>query len=250
MIIIKSEKEIEIMKVAGGIVAGAHKAVKDAIRPGITTKELDNIAREYIESKEGYPSFKGYQGFPASICASINNEVIHGIPRNIALKDGDIISIDIGAIYNGYHGDAARTHPVGNVSPEALKLIDVARDSFYAGIKYAKLGYRLSDISHRIQAYVEERGYSVVRAYVGHGIGQQMHEDPQIPNYGSPGRGPRLRKGMTLAIEPMINEGTYEVDTLDDGWTVVTRDGKLSAHYENTIAITDGDPIILTCESG
>ena len=250
MIIIKSEKEIEIMKVAGGIVAGAHKAVKDAIRPGITTKELDNIAREYIESKEGYPSFKGYQGFPASICASINNEVIHGIPRNIALKDGDIISIDIGAIYNGYHGDAARTHPVGNVSPEALKLIDVARDSFYAGIKYAKLGYRLSDISHGVQAFVEERGYSVVRTYVGHGIGQQMHEDPQIPNFGSPGRGPRLRKGMTLAIEPMINEGTYEVDTLDDGWTVVTRDGKLSAHYENTIAITDGDPIILTCESG
>lgn len=248
MIIIKSKKEIELMSRAGRIVAGAHRAVEAAIRPGITTAELDTIARQYIEGQGAYPSFKGYYGFPGSICSSVNDEVIHGIPGDTILQDGDIVSIDIGAIYDGYHGDAARTHPVGNVSSEALELIEVTKDSFYEGIKYARLGYRLSDISHRIQLFVEERGYSVVRSYVGHGIGQEMHEDPQIPNFGPPGKGPRLREGMTLAIEPMVNQGTHEVVTLDDNWTVVTKDGKLSAHYENTIAIMEDGPIILTLE--
>lgn len=248
MIIIKSKKEIEIMSAAGKIVSGAHEAVREAIRPGITTAELDRIAREYIEGQGAYPSFKGYQGFPGSICASVNDQVIHGIPGNVTLKDGDIISVDIGAMYNGYHGDAARTHPVGDVSPEALDLIEVTKDSFYEGIKYARSGYRLSDISHAIQVFVEQRGYSIVRAYVGHGIGQDMHEDPQIPNFGPPGKGPRLRKGMTLAIEPMVNQGTHEIVTLDDNWTVITKDGKLSAHYENTIAIMEDGPIILTLE--
>lgn len=248
MIIIKSKKEIEIMGAAGKIVAGAHEAVREAIRPGITTAELDRIAEEYIEEQGAYPSFKGYQGFPGSICASVNHRVIHGIPGRLTLKDGDIISIDIGAMYNGYHGDAARTHPVGDVSPEALELIEVTKNSFYEGIKYARVGYRLSDISHAIQTSVEENGYSVVRSYVGHGIGQDMHEDPQIPNYGPPGKGPRLRPGMVLAIEPMVNQGTYEIEILDDNWTVITRDRKLSAHYENTIAITEDDPIILTLE--
>lgn len=248
MIIIKSKKEIDIMSEAGKIVAGAHEAVREAIKPGITTAELDRIAEEYIEKQGAYPSFKGYYGFPASICVSVNETIIHGIPGNLTLNDGDIVSIDIGAIYNGYHGDAARTHPVGDVSPEALNLIEVTRDSFYEGIKYAREGYRLSDISHAIQTFVENRGYSVVRAYVGHGIGQDMHEDPQIPNYGPPGKGPRLRTGMTLAIEPMVNQGTHEIVTLDDNWTVNTKDGKLSAHYENTIAIMEDGPIILTLE--
>lgn len=248
MIIIKSKNEIDIMREAGKIVAGALEAIRKAIAPGITTAELDKIAEDYIRSKGAIPSFKGYQGFPASICASVNAQVIHGIPGPTVLKEGDIISIDIGAIYNGYHGDAARTYPVGAVSPNALKLIKVTEESFYKGLEFAREGYRLSDISHAIQTYVEGHGYSVVKAFVGHGIGQQMHEDPQVPNFGRPGRGPRLRAGMTLAIEPMVNEGTDEVVTLDDRWTVVTKDGSLSAHYENTIAITSDEPIILTVE--
>lgn len=248
MIIIKSKNEIDIMREAGKIVAGALEAIRKAIAPGITTAELDKIAEDYIRSKGAIPSFKGYQGFPASICASVNAQVIHGIPGPTVLKEGDIISIDIGAIYNGYHGDAARTYPVGAVSPNALKLIKVTEESFYKGLEFAREGYRLSDISHAIQTYVEGHGYSVVKAFVGHGIGQQMHEDPQVPNFGRPGRGPRLRAGMTLAIEPMVNEGTDEVVTLDDHWTVVTKDGSLSAHYENTIAITSDEPIILTVE--
>ncbi|WIF95571.1 type I methionyl aminopeptidase [Caminicella sporogenes] len=246
MIIIKSDKEIELMREAGRIVAKTHEKLKEYIKPGITTKELDEIAESEIRKLGGIPAFKGYGGFPASICASINEEVVHGIPGLKKLKDGDIISIDIGAIYNGYYGDSAKTHPVGNISEEAQRLIDVTRESFYEGLKYCKEGYRLSDISHAIQTHVEKNGFSVVRDYVGHGIGTNMHEDPQILNFGPPGKGPRLRKGMVFAIEPMVNMGTYKVKTLLDNWTVVTLDGKLSAHYEHTIAITEDEPIILT----
>lgn len=246
MIYIKSRKEIELMREAGRIVAEAHELIKKAIRPGITTKELDEIAERHILEKDAIPAFKGYGGFPANICASINHEVVHGIPGLKQLEEGDIISIDIGAIYKGYYGDAAQTHAVGEISERARELIEVTRDSFYEGIKFAKEGYRLSDISHAIQSYVEKHGFSVVRNYVGHGIGTSMHEEPQIPNYGPPGKGPRLKEGMALAIEPMVNMGAYDVKVLSDGWTVVTLDGEYSAHYENTIAITDEEPEILT----
>lgn len=246
MIIIKSQREIELMRKAGWIVALALKEVEKHIKPGITTAELNSIAEEVIRSYGAYPTFKGYNGYPAAICTSVNEEVVHGIPGLKTLKDGDIISVDIGAMIEGYNGDAARTFAVGNVSKEALDLIEVTKESFYRGLAYAKPGYRLSDISHAIQEYVESHNYSVVRDYVGHGIGQKMHEDPQIPNYGPPGKGPRLKAGMTFAIEPMVNMGTYEVYTLRNKWTVVTRDGSLSAHYENTIVITDEDPQILT----
>lgn len=246
MIILKSRREIDLMREAGRIVALALEEIEKNIRPGITTGELDKIAEEFILSHGAVPAFKGYRGFPASICTSINEEVVHGIPGLRTLKDGDIISIDIGAVVDGYYGDAARTYPVGKVAPEALRLIEVTRESFFAGIAFAKPGYRLSDISHAIQTYVESRNFSVVRDYVGHGIGQKMHEDPQIPNYGPPHKGPRLKAGMTFAIEPMVNAGDYEVYTLENRWTVVTKDGSLSAHYENTIAITEGEPRILT----
>ena len=246
MIIIKSEKELELMQEAGRIVAGALEVVKKAIAPGVTTAELDEIAKDYILSKGATPAFKGYQGYPANICASINNQVVHGIPGPTPLKEGDIVSIDIGAFYMEYCGDAARTYPVGKVSPEALDLIKVTKEAFFRGLEFAREGYRLSDISHAIQVYVEQRGYSVVKALVGHGIGQEMHEEPQVPNFGPPGRGPRLREGMTLAIEPMVNQGSDQVRVLDDGWTVVTQDGSLSAHYEHTIAITEDQPLILT----
>ncbi len=246
MIILKSDKEIEIMGKAGRIVAKTHEELEKHIRPGITTKELDEIAEETIRSLGGIPAFKGYNGFPASICASINEEVVHGIPGLKKIKDGDIISIDIGAIYDGYYGDSAKTHGVGNISHEAQRLIDVTKQSFYEGLKYCRVGYRLSDISHAIQTYVEKHGFSVVRDLVGHGIGTNMHEDPQVLNFGPPGKGPRLAKGMVIAIEPMVNEGTYKVKTLLDDWTVVTQDNKLSAHYEHTVAITDSDPILLT----
>lgn len=248
MIILKSKRELEWMREAGKIVAGAHEAVRKAIAPGVTTKELDRVAEEYIVRHNATPAFKGYGGFPASICASINEQVIHGIPGDATLKDGDIISVDIGAFYNGYCGDAARTHPVGDVSPEAIRLMEVTEQSFFEGIKFASPGYRLSDISHAIQSYVERNGYSVVREFVGHGIGQNMHEDPQVPNYGRPGKGIRLRPGLALAVEPMVNQGGHEVRTLKNGWTVVTVDGSLSAHYENTIAITEGQPAIMTLE--
>jgi len=248
MIIIKSKHELELMRIAGKIVAGAHQVVRQAIRPGITTEELDRLAEEYIRSQDAIPSFKGYYGFPASICVSVNDEVVHGIPGPVALKEGDIVSVDIGAIYKGYHGDSAKTYPVGEITPAARRLIEVTRASFYEGLKYARVGYRLSDISHAIQTFVEQNGYSVVKDYVGHGIGQKMHEDPQIPNFGPPGKGPRLRPGMTLAIEPMVNEGTDQVKTLQNNWTVVTEDGSLSAHYEHTVAITENDPILLTVE--
>ena len=246
MIILKSKKEIELMREAGKIVAETHEILKAAIKPGITTKELDNIAENNIRKYKAEPSFKGYHGYTGSICASINEEIVHGIPGNKILKEGDIISIDIGAYYKGYHGDAAKTHGVGIISDEDKNLIEVTRQSFYEGIKYAKLGYRLSDISHAIQTHVEKHNFSVVRDFVGHGIGSQMHEDPQIPNYGPPGKGPRLQEGMILAIEPMVNAGSYHVRILGDGWTAVTIDGKKSAHYEHTIAITTDEPIILT----
>ncbi|NLM04240.1 MAG: type I methionyl aminopeptidase [Clostridiales bacterium] len=246
MIYIKSRQEIEIMRKAGRIVAEAHELIREAIKPGITTKELNEIAEEHIVKSGAIPAFKGYGGFPASICASVNHEVVHGIPGLKRLEDGDIISIDIGALYDGYYGDAAKTHPVGVISEKAQKLIDVTRESFYEGIKYAFEGNRLSDISHAIQKYVEKEGFSVVRDYVGHGIGTKMHEAPQIPNYGAAGRGPRLRAGMTLAIEPMINTGTYKVKVMPDEWTVVTLDGEYSAHYEHTIAITEDEPELLT----
>ena len=255
MISIKTKSEIDLMRTAGEIVALVLKKIEENISPGVTTIELDRIAEESIRSKGAIPSFKGYKAayaniddFPGSICASINDEVVHGIPGLRELKDGDIISVDVGAYINGFHGDAARTYPVGNVAPNALRLIRVTEESFYKGLEFAREGYRLSDISHAIQVYVEGHGYSVVKALVGHGIGQAMHEEPQIPNYRPPGRGPRLREGMTLAIEPMINAGAHEVVTLHDGWTVVTRDGSLSAHYEHTIAITQGQPLILTQE--
>jgi len=246
MIVIKTNKEIELMQESGRIVALAHEAIKKAIKPGITTGELDEIAEAIILANDAIPSFKGYHGYPASICASVNNQVIHGIPGGTTLKEGDIISIDIGAFKNGYHGDAARTHPVGKVNDAALELIKVTEESFFEGLKYCRIGYRLSDVSHAIQSYAEERGFGVVRDFVGHGIGRQMHEDPPIPNYGAPGRGPRLEKGMALAIEPMINSGDFKVKVLDDEWTVVTKDNSLSAHYENTLIITDGEPLLLT----
>lgn len=246
MIYIKSRQEIEIMRQAGRIVAEAHELIREAVKPGVTTKELDAIAEKHIIKSGAIPAFKGYGGFPASICASVNHEVVHGIPGLKTLEDGDIISIDIGALYKGYYGDAAKTHAIGKISERAKELIEITRESFYEGIKFAKLGYRLSDISYAVQTHVEDKGLSVVRSYVGHGIGTNMHEEPQIPNYGPPGKGPRLKEGMVLAIEPMINIGTYEVKVLSDGWTVVTLDGEYSAHYEHTVAITDGEPEILT----
>lgn len=246
MISIKSLKEIELMRTAGRIVAETHEKLKEVIKPGITTKELDIIAEEYIRKCGALPAFKGYYGFPASICASVNEQVVHGIPGHVVLKDGDIIGIDIGAIYNGYYGDAARTHGIGKISSDAQNLIKVTKESFFVGIEYAREGNRLSDISHAVQSYVESHGYSVVRDLVGHGIGKKMHEDPQVPNYGAPGRGPRLAAGMALAVEPMVNQGKYAVKTLSDGWTVVTADGSLSAHYENTIIITKEAPELLT----
>lgn len=246
MITIKSKKEIEIMREAGKILAETHEILKEAITPGISTLELDKIAEDNIRKYGAIPSFKGYGGFPSSICASVNEAVVHGIPNSKPLKEGDIVSIDIGTYYKGYHSDAAKTHAVGVITEEDRRLIEVTKQSFYEGIKFAREGYRLSDISHAIQAHVEQYGYSVVRDLVGHGIGTNLHEDPQIPNYGLPNKGPRLQAGMVLAIEPMINIGTYKVKTLSDDWTVVTLDGKKSAHYEHTIAVTKDEPIILS----
>ena len=246
MIIIKSKKEIEFMREAGKIVAETHELLKSAIIPGVSTLELDTIAEENIRKYNAIPSFKGYGGFPGTICASINEQVVHGIPGNQIVKEGDIISIDIGAYYKGYHADSAKTHGVGIISEENRKLIEVTKESFYEGIKFAKLGYRLSDISHAIQTYVEKNGFSVVRDLVGHGVGTHLHEAPDIPNYGKPGKGPKLKAGMVLAIEPMVNMGKFNVKCLSDGWTIVTIDGKNSAHYEHTIVITENEPILLT----
>ncbi len=248
MITIKSRTEVEYMRKAGKIVSDTFKVLKEAIAPGVTTKELDQIAYKFITSQGATPSFKGYGGFPASICASINDQVIHGIPDNTVLREGDIISIDIGACYHGYHGDSAKTFPVGKISPAAQKLIDVTKQSFYEGVAFAKRGNRVTDISAAIQEYVEAHGYSVVRDYTGHGIGAQLHEEPSVLNYGKPGRGARLVPGMTIAVEPMVNAGGYGVYVdADNDWTVYTDDGQLSAHYEHTILITaDGDCEILT----
>ncbi|WP_425059830.1 Methionine aminopeptidase 1 [Sporomusa carbonis] len=246
MIILKSQRELNYLRDAGRIVAETLNEVKKAVKPDVTTLELDRIAEQYIRSRGAVPAFKGYHGFPGNICTSVNEEVVHGIPGLKRLKNGDNVSIDIGAIINGYCGDAAITVPVGEVDAEVEKLIEVTEQSLYKGIEQAVAGNRLGDISHSIQTYAEGHGYGVVRDFVGHGIGRNMHEDPQVPNYGLPGRGPRLKSGMTLAIEPMINAGTHEVKTLSDNWTVVTADGKYSAHFEHTIAITADGPEILT----
>lgn len=246
MITIKSKHELKIMQKAGQISKAALLAAGDLVAPGVTTRQLDEAARRVIEKAGAKPAFLGYGGFPATICCSINDEVIHGIPGDRVIQEGDIVSIDTGAIYEGYYGDNAATFGAGKISEQAQKLIDVTRQSFYEGIKFARKGQRISDISHAIGAYCEARGYGVVREFVGHGIGTKMHEAPEIPNFGAPGHGPRLMPGMTLAIEPMINMGTWKVKVLPDGWTVKTLDGSLSAHYENTVLITEGEPIILT----
>lgn len=249
MIITKAPREIDIMRKAGQIVARTHKELKAHIRPGITTGQLDAIAERYIRSQGATPSFKGYNGFTGSICASVNEELVHGIPGDRVLHDGDIISIDIGAEYNGYHGDSAWTYPVGTISEETKRLLDVTEESLYKGLERAKAGVHLTDISHAIQSHVEAANFSVVREYVGHGVGQNLHEDPQIPHYGPPGKGPRLKTGMTLAIEPMVNVGKRYVRTLPDNWTVVTVDGSMCAHFEHTIAITDEGYEILTVDA-
>ena len=246
MIILKSEREINYMRDAGKIVAKTLLEVRKAAKPNVTTLELDEIAEKYIKSCGATPAFKGYHGFPGNICSSVNEEVVHGIPGLKKLKNGDTVSVDIGAVINGYYGDAAITIPVGEIHTEVQRLLDVTEQSLYKGIERAIINNRLSDISHAVQQHAESFGYGVVRDYVGHGIGRNMHEDPQVPNYGQPGRGPRLKPGMTLAIEPMINMGTHEVTTLDDGWTVITSDGKRSAHFEHTIAITHDGPEIMT----
>lgn len=247
MITIKSNREIALMREAGRIVALAHQEVEKHIKPGVTTMELDQIVEQVIRDNNAIPSFKGYGGFPGSACTSVNEQVVHGIPsKRVFLKEGDIISVDIGANYKGYHGDSAWTYPVGTISPEAERLLDVTKQSLFEGLKKAKAGNRLSDISHAIQTYAESFGYSIVREFVGHGLGKNIHEDPQIPNFGLPGKGTLLKPGMTLAIEPMVNEGRKEVKVLKDNWTAVTIDGMNSAHFEHSILITEDECIILT----
>ena len=246
MIFLKNDSEISKMRAAGRIVGETLLLLEKNIKPGINTAELNRIADKFITSNGAKPSFKGLYGFPAALCISVNDEIIHGIPGKYVLKDGDIVSIDCGAYLDGFHGDAARTFSVGNVTEEAKKLIEVTKQSFFEGIKYAKKGYRLSDISHAIQSYTEDNGFSVAKNFVGHGIGRDLHEDPEVPNFGNPGKGPILNNGMVLAIEPMINAGSFRTKTLKDGWTVVTSDGSLSAHYENTVAILPDGPEILT----
>ncbi len=246
MIQIKSQREIELMRKAGRIAASALATAGRAVAPGVTTKELNDIIQSFIEEAGAYPTFLGYAGFPGAACISVNDEVIHGIPGPRALKHGDLVKIDVGATFQGYIGDCANTFAVGEIDDEAQRLIDVTRQSFYEGIKYARVGNRISDISHAIQQYVEENGFSVVRKYIGHGVGANLHEEPEVPNFGKPGNGARIVEGMTLAIEPMVNCGVYAVKELDDGWTVKTRDGKLSAHYENSVLITANEPEILT----
>ena len=246
-ITIKSNKEIELMREAGKILAITHEELEKALRPGMSTWDINKIGEEVIRSYGCIPSFLNYHGYPASICVSVNNEVVHGIPsKKTIIKEGDIVSLDAGVIYKGYHSDAARTHGVGQISPEAERLIRVTRESFFEGVKLIKEGVHLNEVSKAIQAYAEGHGYSVVRDLVGHGIGTALHEDPQIPNFAQRRRGPRLQAGMTLAIEPMINMGSWKVDWLDDEWTVVTRDHSLSAHYENTVLVTKDGPKILS----
>ncbi|MBQ1686869.1 MAG: type I methionyl aminopeptidase [Ruminococcus sp.] len=250
MVSLKTARELSLMKDACRISAEALRAAGEAVKPGISTLEIDTIVRQYIEKQGATPSFLGYGGFPASACISVNNVVIHGIPKpTTVLKDGDIVSIDTGACYRGYHGDNAYTFPCGSISAEAQRLLDATRESLYEGIKQATVGNRIGDIGSAVQEYVEARSYSVVRKYVGHGVGAKLHEDPNVPNYGTKGKGIRLLPGMTIAIEPMVNEGTHHTRVLGDKWTVVTVDGRLSAHFEHTIAITPDGPKILTlCE--
>lgn len=247
MISLKTSKELAIMREACRVSAKALQLVGQAIEPGVTTAELDRIAEKYILSCGAKPNFKGYSGYPATACISINNQVIHGIPSNkTVLKEGDIVSVDLGAVMNGYHGDNAATFACGAVSDEAKRLMDATRESLYEGIKMARPGGRIGDISAAVQSYVEARGYSVVRQYVGHGVGTSLHEAPEVPNFGTAGHGVRLVSGMTIAIEPMVNAGSYGVKVLPDGWTVLTSDGSLSAHFEHTVAITDNGPQIMT----
>ena len=250
MISIKTQRELEVMRQACKITAAARALAGEMVRPGITTGAIDKAVHDFIVSQGATPSFLNYQGYPASACISVNEVVIHGIPGSRVLKEGDIVSVDVGAYYKGFHGDCAATFACGQISPEAQKLIDVTKQSFFEGIKFARQGKRVSDISHAVQTYVEANGFSVVRAFVGHGVGEHLHEEPSVPNYGAPGKGPRLVKNMTIAVEPMVNTGTYDVRVLRDGWTTVTADGKLAAHYENTILITDGEPEILTVTEG
>ena len=246
MITIKSPREIEAMRLAGKITAAARAYAGEMVKPGVTTQEIDKAVRQFIKQQGAVPSFLNYNGYPGSCCISVNDEVIHGIPGKRVLKEGDIVSIDVGAYIGGYHGDCAATFACGEISDEAKRLIEVTEQSFYEGLRYAKEGCRVSDISAAVQRYVEKEGFSIVREYVGHGIGRNLHEAPEVPNYGEPGRGPRLLRGMTLAVEPMVNAGTAAIQNMSDGWTVKTKDGKYSAHYENTILITEGDPELLT----
>lgn len=246
MIICKSGRELEMMKESGRMTAEVLELLGKSIRPGITGRQLDRIAEEYLQKHGAKASFKGYNGYPAALCVSPNHYVVHGIPNDIPLREGDIVSLDFGVLYKGFNTDAARTFPVGSISDENQKLIDRTRESFYKGIEFCKVGYRISDISSAIQQYAESYGYSLVRALTGHGVGEKLHEDPEIPNFGRPGRGPRIQNGMTLAIEPMVNLGSYAVEVLPDGWGVVTKDRMPSAHYENTVAVIDGEPVLLT----
>jgi len=249
VIVRKSQAEIEIMREAGRVSARALRLVGEAVAAGVTTAQLDDIAESAIRADGGVPAFKGYHGFPKTLCTSINNQVVHGIPSEmIKLREGDILSVDVGAIVDGYYGDNARTFPVGRVSEEAIRLLSATKASLDAGIEQARAGHHLFDIGAAVQAVAEGAGFSVVREYVGHGIGRSMHEDPNVPNYGTPGKGPRLEVGMVIAIEPMVNAGGASVDALPDGWTVVTRDGRLSAHFEHTVAITASGPVVLTVE--
>ena len=246
MITLKSSHEIDLMRRSGKITAAARALAGEMVKPGVTTQEINDAVERFIRKQGAGPSFLHYNGYPASVCISVNDEIIHGIPGKRVLREGDIVSVDVGAYIGGFHGDCAATFPCGTVSPEAQRLIDVTRQSFFEGIRFAREGQRLQDISAAVQSYVEQNGFSVVREYVGHGVGAKMHESPEIPNYGRPGHGPRLLRGMTLAIEPMVNAGAAAIQQLSDGWTVKTADGKWAAHYENTILITDGAPEILT----
>lgn len=246
MVVLKTSKELSDMKLSCKISAQALRLAGELIKPGVSTAYVDKMLHEFIVSQGAKPTFLGYGGFPASACISINDEVIHGIPSGRIIQEGDIVSVDVGARYRGFNGDCAGTFPCGQCSDEALRLIRITRQSFFEGIRFARVGYRISDIGHAIQDYAESYGYSLVREYVGHGVGAGLHEAPEIPNYGKPGHGPRLQKNMTIAVEPMVNAGDYEVRVLDNGWTVVTADGSLSAHYENSLLVTDGEPEILT----
>ena len=251
MIILKSEKEIDIMRESGKVTGYILEGLAGLIKPGISTYDINSFVEKEILKNNMVPTFLGYNGFPAACCVSVNDEVIHGIPsKKRLLREGDIVSVDVGCTYKGYVSDAARTYAVGAIDEEAGRLIRVAEESFFEGIKYCSIGFRLSDISNAIQTYVEKAGFSVVRDFVGHGVGMAMHEEPQIPNYGKPGRGVRLAKGMVFAIEPMINQGGFDIEVMQDNWTAVTADGTLSAHYENTVVITDGEPELLTLQKG